>query len=251
MVPLLEDILRTGQVRAVDGSRFLPVDSAITADVGEFLQRLIRQRKPKTTLEVGLAFGISALFICETLKECGGVRHIAIDPHQSTQWKGIGINNLKLAGFGNLIELKESYSHLALAEIEARGTTVEFAFIDGWHTFDHALTDFFHVDRILPVGGVVVFDDVFFPGVHQACRYVATNRDYRVVGVTEQVADYKPSNAARVIRQAGRVSAEFSKLLKAKFVNPDETLGFTPDCRCVAFEKVSDDNRGWADHRDF
>ena len=251
MVPLLEEILRTGQVRAADGMKVLPLDSAITADVGEFLQCLIRQRKPRTTLEVGLAFGISALFICEALQECGGLRHIAIDPHQSTQWQGIGINNLRLAGFGNLIEFMESYSHLALPEIEARGTRVEFAFIDGWHTFDHALTDFFHIDRILTVGGVVVFDDAFFPGVHQACRYVATNRAYRVVGSTERVADYKPSNAARVIRHTGRVSGAVRKLLKAKFVIPDETLGFTPDCRCVAFEKVSEDKRGWADHSEF
>jgi predicted O-methyltransferase YrrM len=251
MVPLLEEILSTCQVRAVDGSEVFPLDSAITADVGAFLQGLIRQRKPKTTLEVGLAFGISALFICEALQDCGGLRHIAIDAHQSTQWKGIGTNNLKLAGFGNLIEIMESYSHLALAEIEAMGTRVEFAFIDGWHTFDHALTDFFHVDRVLSVGGVVVFDDVVFPGVHQACRYIATNRAYRIVGCTEQSTDYKPSKAARVIRQTGHISAGVRKLLKAKFLIPDETLGFTPDCRCVAFEKVSDDNRGWADHFEF
>jgi predicted O-methyltransferase YrrM len=251
MVPLLEEILRTGHVRAVDGSKVLPLDSAITADVGAFLQRLIRQRKPKTTLEVGLAFGISALFVCEALQECGGLRHIAIDAHQSTYFNGIGSNNLKLAGFANLIEIIESYSHLALAELEARGTRVEFAFIDGWHTFDYALADFFHVDRLLSVGGVVVFDDVFFPGVHEACRYVATNRAYRVVDTTERVSDYRPSKAARIIRRIGRVSSGARKLLKAKFLIPDETLGFTPDCRCVAFEKVSDDNRGWADHSEF
>lgn len=251
MIPLLEEILRTGQVRTVDGSKSLPLDSAISADAGEFLQGLIRKIKPKTTLEVGLAFGISGLFICEALRESGGLHHITIDAFQSTQWQGIGLNNLKLAGFGDMVECMESYSHLAFAELEARGTRVEFAFIDGWHTFDHALTDFFHVDRILAVGGVVVFDDAFFPGVHQACRYVATNRAYRVVGTTEAVADYKPSNAARIIRRTGFVSPAFRKVLKAKFVTTDEALGFTPDCRCVAFEKVSEDKRGWADHQEF
>jgi predicted O-methyltransferase YrrM len=249
MVPLLEEILRTKQVRSVDGSETLPLDSAISPDVGEFLQRLIRQRKPKTTLEVGLAFGVSALFICEALQECGGLHHIAIDAFQSTQWKSIGINNLKLAGFGNLIELRESYSHLALPELEAQGTRIDFAFIDGWHTFDSALTDFFHVDRLLPFGCVVVFDDAFFPGVHQACRYVATNRAYRVVATTD--ADYKPSKIARVIRPIGHASPQVQKLLKSKFVIPDETLGFTPDCRCIAFEKMADDKRGWSDHAEF
>ena len=200
MVPLLQEILRTGQVRTIDGSEVLPLDSAITADVGILLQDFIRRQQPKTIVEVGLAFGISALFICEALQECGGLRHIAIDPYQSTQWHGIGMNNLRLAGFGHLTECIESYSHLALAEMAAKGTRIEFAFIDGWHTFDHTLTDFFNIDRILAVGGMVVFEDVFFPGVHQACRYVATNRAYRVVGCTQQVGDYKPSNFARILR---------------------------------------------------
>lgn len=251
MIPLLEEILRTGQVRSTHGHKALPLDSAVTADVGEFLQGLIRQRKPKTTLEIGLAFGISGLFICEALRECGGLHHIAIDPHQSTQWHGIGINNLNLAGFGDLAECVESYAHLALPQIEAAGQRVQFAFIDGWHTFDHALTDFFHVDRILEVGGVVVFDDAFFPGVHQACRYVATNRAYRVVGTSGRLADYAPSTVARILRQAGRTSAAIRKILKPKFVTTDESLGFTPDLRCIAFEKTSEDTRSWADHREF
>jgi predicted O-methyltransferase YrrM len=251
MVSQLEEILRTGHVRSVDGTKTLPLDSAVTADVGEFLQGLIRQRRPKTTLEVGLAFGISALFICEALQAAGGQRHIAIDPNQSTQWQGIGINNLRQAGFGDMVELHESSSHLALPQLEANGTRIDFAFIDGWHTFDHALTDFFHVDRILSVGGVVVFDDVFFPGVHQACRYVALNRAYTVVGSTEGVADYRPSNVARVLRQAAQRSSAARKILKSKFCVPDETLKFTADCRCLAFEKVSEDRRSWADHQEF
>ena len=251
MTPFLQEILSTGQVRTVDGSELLPLDSAVTPDVGLFLQDLIKQRKPKTIIEVGLAYGISSLFICEALLECGGLRHIAIDPHQTRQWHGIGINNLRLAGFGHLTECMETYSRLALPELAARGIRAEFAFIDGWHTFDHVLTDFFHMDQILAVGGVVVFDDVFFPGVHLACRYVAANRAYRVVACTQKVGDYKPSNWARILRLASKLSASFRKALKTKFAVPDEELGFTPDCRCVAFEKMSEDTRGWAEHHEF
>jgi len=251
MVPLLQEILRTGRVRSVDESSEIPLDSAVTADVGEFLQGLITSRQAKCTLEIGLAYGVSALFICEALEKNGGMRHIAIDPNQSTQWQGIGINNLRLAGFAGLAELHELPAHLALASLESRGTRVEFAFIDGWHTFDYALTDFFHVDRLLSVGGVVVFDDAFFPGVHEVCRYVATNHAYRVIGTTERVADYRPSRRTRVARWAARRSGLARKLLKSKFVVPDENLGFTPDCRCVAFEKLREDTRGWADHHEF
>jgi predicted O-methyltransferase YrrM len=251
MVPLLEEILRTGRVRTVDQTGEIPLDSAVTADVGEFLQGLIARKKPHTTLEIGLAHGVSALFICEALRKCGGAKHITIDPNQSTQFRGIGINHLRLAGFGDLVELHELPSHRVLPQLEASGITVEFAFIDGWHTFDYALTDFFHVDRVLAEGGIVVFDDAFFPGVHQACRYVATNRSYRPLACSENLSAYQPSRGARLLRWAARKSTLAKKILKPKFVVPDEQLGFTPDCRCVAFEKLSHDRRAWADHSEF
>jgi predicted O-methyltransferase YrrM len=251
MVPLLEEILRTGKVFTKDRTEALPLHSAVTADIGEFLQKLIAAKKPRTTLEIGLAYGVSALFICEALRNCGGARHITIDPNQSADFRGIGLHHLQQAGFGDLVELHELPSHLALAQLEARGVVVDFAFIDGWHTFDHALTDFFHVDRVLAESGVVVFDDVFFPGVHQACRFVATNRSYRLLACSEKVSDYRPSFAGRVVSRAARGSALARKILKPKFAVPDQQLGFTPDCRCVAFEKLSHDRRGWADHAEF
>jgi hypothetical protein len=71
-----------------------------------------------------------------------------------------------------------------------------------------------------------------------------------VIGCTQQLEDYKPSNFARILRHASKLSLN-RKLLRTKFVIPDETLGFTPDCRCVAFEKRGEDTRGWAEHHDF
>jgi len=50
MCEILEEMLRTGQVQTVDGSETVALNSAVTADVGEFLQYLIRQRKPQMTL---------------------------------------------------------------------------------------------------------------------------------------------------------------------------------------------------------
>jgi hypothetical protein len=56
--------------------------------------------------------------------------------------------------------------------------------------------------------------------------------------------------AARVLRRIARASKLGRKLLKAKFVVADEQLGFTPDCRCVAFQKLREDSRGWAEHHE-
>jgi len=39
----------------------------------------------------------------------------------------------------------------------ARGVKIDFAFVDGWHTFDYTLIDFFYIDKILRSGGLVSF----------------------------------------------------------------------------------------------
>ena len=54
---------------------------------------------------------------------------------------------------------------------EAQGERIDFAFIDGAHTFDHALVDFFYIDRMLNVGGIVAFDDLGFPCIEKVCRF--------------------------------------------------------------------------------
>jgi hypothetical protein len=79
MNPVLAEILDTGQVATPDGST-VPLNYNISAEEGATLQRLIRAVKPRVTLEIGFAYGVSTLFICEALAEVGGERHIVIDP---------------------------------------------------------------------------------------------------------------------------------------------------------------------------
>ena len=52
------------------------------------------------------------------------------------------------------------------------GRRIQAAFIDGWHTFDHALIDFFYVNRMLDEGGIVMFDDANWPAITKLIRYV-------------------------------------------------------------------------------
>ncbi len=58
---------------------------------------MIREQKPKVSIEVGLANGVSALFLCEALTEVEASKHYVIDPNQSSQWNSIGIQNLECA----------------------------------------------------------------------------------------------------------------------------------------------------------
>ena len=251
MVPLADEIFKTGLVTSVDGRESIRVGAETPREVCEYLKRLVIETRAKMTLEVGLAFGLSTLSICEGLQEIGGEGHVAIDPNQSTQWQNIGLENVKRAGFGDLLELREKPSHVALPELAAEGLRVNFAYIDGWHTFDHALVDFFYVDQMLNVGGVVAVDDCFFHSVHAVCRYIATNRAYRVRSVCECAVALPESLLARLLKKVAPRSGLIRRAVKSKFYQPDEKLGFTPFTRCIAFEKIAEDERTWDAHAEF
>jgi hypothetical protein len=216
------------------------------------LQRLIRDLKPQTTLEVGLAFGVSALFICEALRQSGGVRHVIMDPLQHGDWlKGIGLANLRRAGFEAMVEFYELPSRLALPQLEARGVKVDFAFIDGWHTFDHTRIDFFHVDRLLRVGGVLAIDDCQFPAIHKVCRFIAANRSYHILDCFDPSPPRELSLKGKLLRAAAGRSLRIRELLRPEFLRPDATLGIMGSARCIAFIKQGDDTRAWDYHSEF
>jgi predicted O-methyltransferase YrrM len=162
---ILDSIYETRQVEDDRGVRH-PLHSEITPDEGVMIASLILDNEIDRTLEIGCAYGLSSLFICGALSSRPDARHTIIDPFQSTEWRGIGVANLRRAGYG-FFELIEETSEVALPRLFEQGRMFQFALIDGFHTFDHILVDFFLADRLLEVGGIVVFDDLHLPGVRK------------------------------------------------------------------------------------
>ena len=247
MVPVLEAILKSQTVQSDDGSA-LPLHSAIGSEEGELLQKLVMELQPAVTLEVGLAYGISALFICEALSRIDGARHIVIDPGQYSSWGGIGLANLEKAGFHSLVDFRCSESQIVLPQLAAQGVQIDFAFIDGFHTFDHTLVDFFFVDKMLKPGGVVVFDDANWPGIHKVCKFIATNRGYRVRAA---LGGSKPTIGTRLLTLLAKRVSPLQRMLRHKFSEPDEQFGFSWNSEMMAFEKLEHDQRNWDFDRDF
>jgi predicted O-methyltransferase YrrM len=254
MNQILQEILRTGHAESADGTEKVAVHSQVPPEEGEFLRRLVAEVNPTVSLEVGCAFGVSALFICEGLSRGPATRHIVIDPYQLTGYRGIGLNNLKRAGFGDVVELHALPSHTALPQLEASGLRIDFAFIDGYHTFDFVLLDFFYIDRMLRVGGVVALDDADWPSIRQVCRYIATNRSYSVLRCL------RPAGAAaappaglgeRLRRGAARLLPRLGRPPAPETAIADEELGLVPGSRCIAFRKEAEDDRRWDFHRAF
>lgn len=224
----------------------------ISIEEGLFVQEIIREIKPDISLEIGLATGVSAMFICETLKELGNSRHIVIDPGQNNKteyddWQGIGLYNLAQCKYDDIVTLLDEPSEISLPKLLKQNLKVNFAFIDGWHTFDHALLDFFYINRMLAVGGVVVFDDAHFPSINKAINYISNYPAYEPY-VPGNQSDSKRSqdiNPLISFYNAGvnRVKSIVSKLLFNKIFETIANDKITK--RYYAFKKISEDRRSW------
>jgi len=248
---VLTELLETGCAVSENGNVHR-IRSHISKEEGLFLERLVTEVKPTVSLEVGLAYGVSTLFICQGLAGTNKPRHIVIDPNQFKPtsgpehdcYEGIGLYNLRRAGYEQMIEFHDAPSHLALPLLVENDVKLDFAFIDGWHTFDFACVDFFYVDMLLRPGGLVVLDDTDFPSVWKLARFIVRNRAYEVVGCLPS-ADVVTRHPLRWLRLNGtrKLSRAWYQLLHSN--------GLSPHNRCIAFRKAGEDTRSWDFHRDF
>ncbi len=176
MNPILDDIYREKKVYDADGEPRDAFPAAIFHEDGMALYRTARDAKHTKTLEIGMAYGTSTLFLCQALEENGGGRHVVIDPYQSAWWEDIGRLNVQRAGYEEYVEFHEERSFLVLPRLLADGRKLDLAFIDGNHRFEHAFLDFFYVDRMLDVGGHVVLHDSWMPSLRKVLSYILLNR---------------------------------------------------------------------------
>jgi cephalosporin hydroxylase len=257
MNPVLEKILRTGNTTSASGE-IIKVHSQISEKQGESLQEIISAVRPKVSLEIGLAYGIASLYICEALAKVQAERHIIIDPFQHQGWKGIGFLNLKQAGYEKMIEFHEAPSFQVLPKLEADGLRIDFAFIDGWHTFDYVMVDFFYIDKMLRVGGVLVFDDLCYASIRKLCRYILTNLPYSVFQKPAPAASHKVTLKRWLAFNLSVFSKEVRRIAKPEILEPDHKLGLR-DQAYVALKKEKEDvcgngsngTRRWDDHHEF
>ena len=245
---VLEKIIRSGYTRAPNGER-VKVDDAISLEEGLFIQTIVRDVKATMSIDIGLGYGVSSLFICDALAKTVNACLITIDPKQFSSEKGIGYNigkerkgigryNLKNAGYENMIEFYESPSHIVLPKLEEQGIKIDFAFIDGWHTFDYTLLDFFYVDRLLRVGGIVAIHDTKRLSIRKVCRFIITNRSYSVFQPKTSKHNFAISAAdRRIFSISQQLRKQARRFIKPEFVEPDEMLGLVPHGSVLAFKK--------------
>jgi predicted O-methyltransferase YrrM len=186
--PVLREIFARGVSVSPSGVQ-ASVHSNLTVDTAEALYHAVLTNRPSIVIEIGMAFGVASLAILSALHRVGGCgRLISVDPNQSTDWKACGVAAVERAGFKERHTLIEDFDYAALPRLLGSGQRANFAFIDGWHTFDYTLLDFWYLDKMLEVGGIVAFDDCRFPAVHKTIRFVESHRKYEEIDVGLPVA---------------------------------------------------------------
>lgn len=170
----IEAAYTQGAVPAREGEPMSLAPHSLDQHAGEALRDLARAEGAERTIEVGLALGMSALFMSQAVLPRGG-RHVAIDPFQHESWKGAGLRTLRDAGVREIVEVIEEESQLALPRLLAEGRRFDFAFIDGDHRFEGVFVDLYFMTRLVEPGRLVVVDDMWMPSVRTAVAYVERN----------------------------------------------------------------------------
>ncbi len=184
---VIERLVHDGTVVArSDGGVHELFPVAVGGAEGEALRGWVEREGATRTVEVGLGYGVSALFVCAGLLETGGAgaRHVVVDPYQATRFADCGLQVLEEAGVASLVEHHAEESQIALPRFLGEGRRFDLAFVDGNHRFDGIFLDLVYLGRLLRPGAVVLVDDYQLPAVARAASFCLTNLGWRLEQVS-------------------------------------------------------------------
>ncbi|GAC1683907.1 MAG: hypothetical protein PVS2B2_23020 [Candidatus Acidiferrum sp.] len=223
--------------------------SAISREEGRFLTGLAAMANVQNTIEVGCAYGVSSIFICSGISAKTKPSHTAIDPFQSTHYQGRGVENVQRAGFP-FFEVIERPSEMVLPDLLSSGKSYDMAFIDGLHTADQTLLDFYYLDRMIPVGGIIAIDDVNARAVNKVVHYISTYPNYRIIGTAGSRGNQR--RLLNVVKQVAAAGvwpiqkmfgqAMVREVFDISLLHP-ENLWSLDFCTMAAFEKTAEFTR--------
>jgi predicted O-methyltransferase YrrM len=206
--PELEELYRLGHAVGQTGKVFDNVSALSTPNNLRTLRALMMERRPLQTLEVGLAFGGSAMTMAVShrdLQQPPARQHTALDPHQRQHWDNCAVQALERAGLIGYVDVREQPSAIALAELVGRRATFDLIYVDGSHLFDDVFVDAYFGFRLLSDTGLILFDDCTIDHVSKVLKFVTTNWQ----GWTDEVdlSPYRPDGQSvryKIGRQLGK-----------------------------------------------
>jgi predicted O-methyltransferase YrrM len=166
---------REAQIGEAGAEYMLDGVTQISGDQGLWLHQLCLKVLPQKTLEIGLGYGFSTLYILAAISQNKVGHHTSVDPYQSA-WHGVGLANVRRVGMESSFRFINEPSFPALIDLGRAGEEFEIIFIDGSHKFDDALIDFTLASKLCPINGYVVLDDMWMPSISKVVAFLRTNR---------------------------------------------------------------------------
>ena len=144
------------------------------------LRDLLIAEQARVVIEIGLAYGSSALAIGEALVSKGqpDAKHVIIDAYQH-QFRDAGSEAITAAGLGNLSTVLTDRSQLALPRLVIEDLIADAAFVDGSHIFHNVFVDLYFLRELVRPGGLIILDDCQWPSVATAVRYFEVNTGWQ------------------------------------------------------------------------
>lgn len=148
----------------------------------DVLRDLLVIERARVVIEVGLAYGSSALAIGEALLSQAEPRptHVIIDAYQD-HFGDAGWRAVAEAGLSGVSRLLGERSQLVLPRLVTEGFVADAAFVDGSHVFHNVFVDLYFLGELVRPSGLVVLDDCGWPSVATAVRYFELNVGWRPV----------------------------------------------------------------------
>lgn len=150
------------------------------------LRDLLIADDARVVIEIGLAYGSSALAVVEALlmTEQSGTRHVIMDAYQD-RFDDVGWITLVGAGVGDSCTLIRERSQLALPRLVADGFVADAAFVDGSHIFHNVFVDLVFLSEIVRPAGLIILDDCEWPSVAAAVDYFEVNMGWHSEPTTD------------------------------------------------------------------
>lgn len=161
----------------------------ILPETREYLCSLVKKRKPKTILEIGMAIGFSAscmLLSCEQSK--------VIDVEASLPNIALARKNFEALGLTNRVQIIEGDCMQELPKLVAKGEKYDMIFLDGPKGQYHDM-----INLILPLlkdDGIWVSDNVLFRGMVRGSVPIDLPKHQRTVNVLRSfIQDLESNNS--------------------------------------------------------
>lgn len=134
---------------------------AITKETGELLNMILRLKKAKNMLEVGMSTGYSTIWCAEAISEQSG-KIITIEQNSNKIKKAE--TNFQKAGIVDMITIKKGQAMQILTELKLQSkysNFFDFVLIDA--DKENVIEYFELIFPMVSIGGVIVTDNMLYP----------------------------------------------------------------------------------------